>query len=204
MIIYLANISGLDIETVSIDKLSDRARAKFERLKKNAPLKAVQTAVGDLVLTYAKKQFGIESDVCENAQGKPFFTRSDMHFSITHSDEIVAVSLSEFNHGTDVEKLRRVDEKTVRGVLSPFMYLDYLKADDAEKDKMFVRAFTEKESYVKYLGSGFCGKPSSIEPKGVKFLTKYLFRDSDIYCLTICSETEEEYKFQPIDIKEIL
>lgn len=204
MIVYLANITGLSVDSIPCDKLSDRAAAKFGRLKVNAPKKAVQTAVGDLILSFAKKQFGIDSDICENEHGKPFFTDSDMRFSITHSDDVVAVSLSRFDHGIDVERLREADEKTVRAVLSPFRYLDYLKADAAEKDKLFVRDFTEKESFVKYLGTGFTGKPSSIEPSGVKFLTKYLFRESDVYCLTICVATEEEYKFQPIKSADIL
>lgn len=203
MVVYLANITSLSVDDIPIKRLSERAKNKFERLKINAPQKAVQTAVADLILSYAKKQFDIDSDVCENEHGKPFFADSGMCFSITHSDEIVSVSLSEYNHGIDLEKLRRVDEKTVRAVLSPFQYLDYLKADDAEKDKMFVRIFTEKESYVKYLGTGFTGKPSSIEPQDVKFLTKYLFRESDVYCLTVCTKVEEEFRFQPVNIREI-
>lgn len=204
MIIYLANITGVKIADIPCGKLSGRAQEKFERLKQNAPLKAVQTAVADLVLAYAKKVSGISSGIAENEHGKPFFTHSEKYFSISHSDNIVAASLSDYNHGIDIERLRRVDEKTVRAVLSPYSYLEYLKADDAEKDKIFARVFTEKESYVKYLGTGFGCRPSEIVPQNVSFLTKYLFRDADVYCLTLCVEKQETFTFEPLSVKNLL
>lgn len=204
MIIYLANITGVNVTDIPAEKLSRRTQIKFERLKGGAPLKAVQTAVADLVLAHAKKVENIVSDIAENEHGKPYFNTSEKRFSITHSDNIVAVSLSDNNHGIDIERLRHMDEKTVRAVLSPYSYLEYLKADDAEKDKMFVRIFTEKESYVKYLGTGFECKPSEIVPQNVSFLTKYLFRDADVYCLTVCVEKQETFTFEPLSVKDLL
>lgn len=204
MIIYLANIIGVNVTDIPAEKLSRRTQKKFERLKGGAPLKAVQTAVADLVLAHAKKTLDIVSEIAENEHGKPYFAASEKRFSITHSDNIVAVSLSDNNHGIDIERLRRMDEKTVRAVLSPYSYLEYLKADDAEKDKMFARIFTEKESYVKYLGTGFECKPSEIVPQNVTFLTKYLFRDADVYCLTVCVEKQEIFTFEPLSVKDLL
>ena len=204
MIIYLTNITGVNVGDIPTEKLSRRAQEKIQRLKQAAPLKAVQTAVADLVLSHAKKVLGIVSEIAENECGKPYFSDSEKQFSISHSDNIVAVSLSDNKHGIDIERLRRMDEKTVRAVLSPYTYLEYLKADNAEKDKMFARIFTEKESYVKYLGTGFNCKPSEVVPKNVSFLTKYLFRDADVYCFTICLEKEESFTFEPLSIKDLL
>jgi len=204
MIIYLANLTGIGPENIPGDKLSKRGKARFERLRVNAPHKAVQTAVADLIATFAAGRAGVKSELAEDENGRPFFPDTDLNVSISHCKDIVVVSVSVNKHGTDVELLRSVDEKTVRGVLSPMQFLDYLKADEPEKIKMFTRIFTEKESYVKYKGTGFVCKPSAVIPQNVNFLTKYMVRDSDVYCLTVCVEKTEKFIFEVVSASDLL
>ena len=171
-------------------------------------MKAIQSAAGDLLVFYAARKAGIPAEIAETEFGKPYFLKSELFFSVSHSKDIVVVTVSERQHGVDVELLREIDDKTVRAVVDPFGYLEYLQADENEKIKFFFREFTEKESYVKMIGTGICERMSRIEPTGVSFLTKYLFRESDVYCLTVCAkkqgENEEKEKFSFEVVKDLL
>lgn len=207
MIIYLYDVTNLKKSGVPTERLSARGKEKFERLLKTAPTKAVQSAAGDLLVSYAAKKAGISAEIAETEFGKPYFLKNDLVFSVSHSKDIVVVGISEREHGVDVELLREIDDKTVRAVVNPLEYLKYLQADENEKIKTFFREFTEKESYVKMLGTGIRERLSKIKPTGVSFLTKYLFKESDVYCLTVCvkvqGENEEKEKFSFEVVKDL-
>lgn len=93
--------------------------------------------------------------------GKPYFVEkdrenreiaSDIHFNLSHSEEMVACVLSRQPVGIDIEKVRRYNPKVADRILSDEEW-DYLQASK-EKDRDFIRFWTLKEAYGKYTGKG--------------------------------------------------
>lgn len=197
MNIFLANIKNLKPDDVDFNALTTETRAKCERLYAAAPQKAVSAAVSELMLAYVKKQYNVTGETKKTAEGKPYFENSDVFISVSHSKDVVAVCAHDGNCGLDVQVFTLPTRKTVEASLNAaeLSAFDDL-SEESEKTKLFTRFFTEKESYVKYLGTGFTTKPCEIKSyPGVKFLTKYLFITSDVYCLTVCAEKIERATF---------
>lgn len=93
--------------------------------------------------------------------GKPYFVEKDqedreivsnIHFNLSHSDEMIACVLSRQPVGIDIEKVRRYNPKVADRILSDQEW-NYLQVSE-QKDKDFIRFWTLKEAYGKYTGKG--------------------------------------------------
>lgn len=103
--------------------------------------------------------------------GKPCFSDlPDLHFSISHSGEMVAVAFCERPIGCDLEKIRPRNFKTAERFFAP-TETDWLNALPKEQQNAaFLRLWTLKESYLKATGMGFALSLNafSVEIKGEK------------------------------------
>ena len=89
---------------------------------------------------------GGEIEILPN--GKPIFKSSPLFFSISHSENVVAVAVSEREIGVDVEKIREVRG----GVAKRFFTeseIEYVGNDSAR----FFEIWTKKEAYAKVKGT---------------------------------------------------
>lgn len=103
--------------------------------------------------------------------GRPVVSRGFV--SISHSEDTVAVAISEAPVGIDIEEKRERPERLWKRVGAKRGYPDWCR----------------KEAYVKFLGDGFTTHPRSVEvPRGV--WTETL--ESDTLCLAVCAEEEQE------------
>lgn len=196
MQIFLFNITNQTAQSIPFEKLSERAKTKFLSLQKNAPLKAVQTAIADLMLTYIRTIYNIDGELKQTPQGKPYFENSQIYFSISHSDKVVAISCDSENNGLDMQLLTPIDNSVAEKCLNQAELLEYKNADENVKIKLFAKHFSEKESYVKYLGTGFTSSPCEIKNYGnAKFLTKYIFLGNQTYCITACAQNITHIKY---------
>lgn len=82
--------------------------------------------------------------ITQSDEGKPFFVgeNADLHFSVSHSGNLVAVGFSENEIGIDVQVERRVSET-------------HLKKFGAEDADGFFEGFTRLESVGKLAGTGY-------------------------------------------------
>jgi len=88
-------------------------------------------------------------------RGKPFFVDSPLHFSISHSGSMCAVSLADVKTGVDIE--------LVRPTYSPSLIRRTLSETEAEVfDGDFTALWCRKECLVKMSGSGISEYPSKI------------------------------------------
>lgn len=102
-----------------------------------------------------KKEYGIETlpEIQADKFGKPFFTEfSDIHFNYSHTKNAAACVLSDREAGIDLERVRRYNEKTARRFCSDREW-NWLQ-DQKDMDSEWIRIWTRKEAYVKYLGRG--------------------------------------------------
>lgn len=87
-------------------------------------------------------------------KGKPVFAEPGApYFSISHTDNLAVVVISDAPVGIDIEGKGRVSEALVKKAFSPSDAAWILSAGDEEsRSHRFLRAWTLKESYVKMLG----------------------------------------------------
>ena len=88
-------------------------------------------------------------------EGKPYLPdRPGLHFSLSHSGELVLCALSDAELGCDVEGPRRSNPALVRRFFHPDEQQWLFSLPQGEQDAAFLRLWTLKESYVKAVGLG--------------------------------------------------
>ena len=70
------------------------------------------------------------------------------HISISHSDNALAVAISPFRIGVDIEELRTLPKSPITLLFSP------QELTEITDDVSFTRAWVRKEAYAKWLGIG--------------------------------------------------
>ena len=92
-------------------------------------------------------------------RGKPYFTDSPLHFSITHTPKHVFCVLSDSPVGIDAEEIDRdVNLHLAERILSPGEMSRYLAADD--KRLALLTFWVLKEAAAKASGEGLRGFPN--------------------------------------------
>lgn len=91
-------------------------------------------------------------NITVDPKGKPMAER--VHFNLSHSGDLVICAVGRKAVGCDVEKIGKEPE----GVVNHFFHrseAEYLQRfRKAERDEMFFRLWTLKESYIKMTGEG--------------------------------------------------
>ncbi len=92
--------------------------------------------------------------------GKPFCLNADIHFSVSHSKEMVACAISQNRIGIDIEKMRKLETRIAR-ISCTEKDLEYVfgfngipKEFDKDSLLRFFRLWTAKEAYFKFQGTG--------------------------------------------------
>ncbi|MBQ8168394.1 hypothetical protein IJZ97_03150 [bacterium] len=164
------NVFYIDIEKLKLDKtilqtfLKDRKFTSKEKEK--------QHCYGRFLVEKVAKDFlGIKNSELEVVNKKPRFKYSEMHFSISHSENIVLVAFDKNPIGADIEIMK---ERNFKELFARYNY----KGNDISKE-LFYKFWTEYEAGIKLQGS----------PK-----TKINFNFLNDFMVTIVGNFEAEYK----------
>lgn len=102
-----------------------------------------------------REHYGIEGDLVfsYNEHGKPMLKEvSNIHFSISHCKEAIAVAVADRPVGIDVETLRMPSEALAEKVMDKGEKLRFDISDTPED--FFTALWTEKEAVMKCRGTG--------------------------------------------------
>ena len=89
------------------------------------------------------------------AYGKPSLEDMPLHFNISHAEDYVICAISACEIGCDIEKIRSADLRIAERFFCPEEYSHIAhQASDAERDLLFYRYWTLKESFIKATGMG--------------------------------------------------
>ncbi len=92
-------------------------------------------------------------EILRTTQGKPYFPKNDLFFSISHTKNHIFCVLCHQNVGIDAEELGRpVKENLAKKVLSPSEREKYLAYPD--QNAALLRLWVLKEAYAKLTGRG--------------------------------------------------
>ena len=95
-------------------------------------------------------------------RGKPYFTRGDLHFSISHTDRHVFCALSERPIGIDAEEQdRAIRPELAAKILSPGEQRRLAAAADPRE--ALLRLWVLKEAAAKATGEGLRGYPNQTD-----------------------------------------
>lgn len=159
----------LDINeySVDIDFLKSFGDRKFLSEKKE-----IQHCYGRfLVKTAAKEFFKLNDTEIVIVNKKPRFKNSELHFSISHSNNIVMAAFDENPVGLDIEFMK---ERNFKEIFERYNY----KGKNISKE-LFYKFWTEYEADIKLQGS----------PK-----TKITFPFKDNFMVTVAGNFDENYQ----------
>ncbi|MDD2488238.1 MAG: 4'-phosphopantetheinyl transferase superfamily protein [Bacteroidales bacterium] len=183
----------------------DKAKEQFGEDKTLSTPKQISLWSKQILLEIIKKKglkfnFTIECTV----EGKPFFKfNKELHFSISHTNQYIAIALSNKQIGIDIEQERKYKKNLVERFLHPkealiLSNLSTLK----EKDQAFTKIWTIKESYVKCTGTGIANNfkvfyinpfttPIQIKDNKIPVTIHTYFLKEENLFLSLCQEKEE-------------
>ncbi len=147
-------------KTVEIPPMGDELKSHLEA-RKGAAKHASYSAWNLLYRTVLENGLP-ESTVSFTDTGKPYFSDSDVFFSLSHSHGICAVALADRPVGVDMEMVKE----------SYNLHLIERSLAESEKslfDGDFTRIWCRKEAIAKMKGEGITGYPNSIDTTQYEF-----------------------------------
>ncbi len=118
------------------------------------------------------------------------WTTPSCFFSISHSENAVAVAVSRREIGVDVEKIDGVKEGVIQKVLTKSENKEFSAIgvdENARRREYLVGKWTQKESVFKTADSG-AFRPSKIETSAHALATKKVCVDGEEYMLSVATE----------------
>ena len=89
-----------------------------------------------------------------NIYGKPFLRNNQsFHFNVSHSQNMIAVAISNKPVGVDIEQTQNVNLEIARRFFNE-SEIEYIKTSSQATNRRFIEIWTKKEAYLKYLGVG--------------------------------------------------
>lgn len=173
-----------------------------------------------LLLTDVLGKRGISPEEIEfsyNANGKPTLTHfPNVHFSLSHSGNTVFCAVSDAAVGCDVERIRRIDLNIISRFFSPGEQAQIeAQPTQADKEKMFFRLWTLKESFIKMTGKAIaslldfsislCAETVDTEPQLIGDKTVYFkeFFLHDDNCYACCAKENNFSELNIINLEKI-
>lgn len=156
MKIYYAKIGVLEKEFLrlrALEVLPPCRLQKLSRMKTEESQK--QCIAAGLLLEYGLQEYGIcgkEVTFLENSDGKPYILeKPELFYNLSHSGEYVALGMSSFPIGIDIEKLRYGQEKLAKRFFSEEEAGIF---KECFSDSVFTKIWTRKEAFIKARGVG--------------------------------------------------
>lgn len=197
--VYVSDISSREFSEEKINLLESARREKILTAE-SAEYKKTSLFAGLLIRAALSEEGATVSPslplfVRYGSFGKPYID-GRKRFSMSHSGDIVAVAVADFEIGLDVEKARKtVRDDLFRRALSrrEIQELSFLSSD--EKSEKFLSFWTAKEAYFKYLSTGLNGDlrevdAEMIREKGHFLKTDAFFSVGEKYVFSLVSDRE--------------
>lgn len=210
VIIYYANVNPLALEDVFSDKMKNvnkqrrnkilRCSHKIDQMRSLGAGLLLRYALEKQGLTYDDLQFGID----ENGKGY-LEDHKEVHYSITHGGDYVAVAIANTPIGVDIESIERFcgerGNKTIERVAKyAFSQEEIARLYDAQS---FARIWTRKEAYTKAIGCGIATDLKLVDTQSDGFYSTVL--EENYMCSVysnVVSDKKEPINLVAIDFKK--
>lgn len=201
--LYIADVTALENEEIYRTACRLVKKERFQKAQRyRLPGDRNLSLGAGLLLRHGLKSCGLRyEDVtfAKGKSGKPYgVDLPGVCFNLSHSGSIVVCAVSSMEIGCDVEKIEKAQPALAKRFFSPEEYESIEGKTKGERDSLFFRLWTLKESYVKMIGRGlslpldsFCIRfnGDTIAVKGQKEQTGCYFREFFIdgdYACALC------------------
>lgn len=141
-----------DFHKIYLSASSER-QLKVDKIRKPEDKKL--SLLAEYLLNFALNKEGITNyTILKGEHGKPFIENKNIFFNLSHSGKVCICAVSDKEIGCDVEKLGKANMKVAKRFFSPEEFKALENADEGEKDDLFFRIWTMKESFIKTVGTG--------------------------------------------------
>lgn len=130
-------------------------------------------------------ELGVTGEWQFNEYGKPFVTNGP-HFSLSHCKNGIAVAVDAKPIGIDIESIRAADKALIERTMNKHEQETIAMA--SRPDVAFIRLWTQKEAYLKYLGTGIIDDLHHVLDNSGKAVFKTEIKKDYVY--TICYEED--------------
>jgi phosphopantetheine--protein transferase-like protein len=131
--------------------LSEYRKAKILGASENYTIQSVWT---ELLLIYAlskHQEVTLPLNIKTTKNGKPYLDNG-VNFSVTHSNPIYMIAVSEHEVGIDMEIIGENNEKLAKRFMSDKEYQTYKELNDTNKPYYLYQLWTAKEALIKMIG----------------------------------------------------
>ena len=163
-VVYILNANNLSTD-LSIYKNIDKKR--LEKIQKSNNSLFIKEQLGSSILLNDVLEHTYFID-CENLEyfyndfGKPYLKDKNLYFSLSHSNGIVALTISKEEIGLDIELIKDIKDNLARRVMNDDEHKMYQNLTKENKKIYFFEVWTSKEAYIKKLGTSITLNPANI------------------------------------------
>ncbi len=155
-IIKLDSCENFSVYKSYVRLLSPDKQSHINGLRNNTSKRL--SLLADVLIRYIASKFlnrkNKELWFDKNAYGKPYLVGfPEFHYNISHTKYMIAVGISDYPIGVDVERIQLAKLKIARRFFHE-QELDYIFSHPRKIDKCFYEIWTKKEAYVKRDGRG--------------------------------------------------
>ncbi len=154
--IYICRIDR-DITAEQEEKLMNIISfEKAERLKRYRHRDDILRGLtAEILLRYVLEKNSISTGkFIKNKYGKLYDEQGRFYFNISHSADYTALIFGKSENGIDIEKISEGYTNLYERVLMKSEHEMLLNTEDSLRDEFFMRCWTAKEAYLKYVGKG--------------------------------------------------
>ena len=204
-VVYILNANNLKTDLSLYNNIDTK---RLEKIKKSNNQLFIKEQLGSQLLlndvlenTYFQDIANIE--FYYNESGKPYIKDSNLYFSLSHSNGIVALTVSKEEIGLDIEQIKDVKDNLARKVMNDLEYCTYQTFTKENKKIYFYEVWTSKEAYIKKLGTSLTLNPSNINIEEDVILKKlYLSNSEYMIALTNAISITIDERYIPKELLE--
>ncbi len=139
-----------------------------------------------------------------NQKGKPYIKDFEYNFSVSHSGNIIAFTLSEEPVGIDIEYMKSPRLRVAERFFTEHEYNYIINSELPELE--FYKIWTSKESYLKMLGTGLSKSLKSFDVLSDELKSYFFTEQLEKYMLTVCRKNavNMNYKVNFSDAESLL
>lgn len=185
-VVYILNANKLTTDISRYDNINNK---RLEKIKKSTNQLFIKEQLGSNLLLNDILENNYFKDInlleyVYNESGKPYLKDDNLYFSLSHSNGIVALTVSKEEIGLDIELIKPVKDSVAKRIMNDREYNIYSSLDKNKKITYFYEVWTSKEAYVKKLGTTISLNPSNIEIDE-DILIKRIIIDNNEYMLAV-------------------
>lgn len=163
-VVYILNANNL---TTDLSKYNNINLNRLEKINKSKNTLFIKEQLGSHLLLndILENNYFLDPNTIEyiySENGKPYLKNKNLYFSLSHSNGVVALTVSKEEVGLDIEFIKPIKDNLAKRIMNDEEYNIYNSLKQSDKILYFYEVWTSKEAYVKKYASKITLTPSSI------------------------------------------